>query len=140
GTRRRRQAHRARPQAPERAAGRDPASQAHRAAGLRQRPTLERGVLAGRDLPRALPGWPDRLFLLVEDRPDGRPRAAGGCRVVPAERAGIPKRWRRLRGRQHQSGLPGRSDRRERPARRLRADGRGVYRLRVAVRGDGGAR
>ena len=55
-----------------------------------------------------------------------RRRHARRRRVLPAERARLPLRWRRLRGRHHQPRAQGRADRGQRAARRLRPDRRGV--------------
>ena len=63
-----------------------------------------------------------------------RPGDGRGDRVVPADRARLPERRRRLRGRHRQPRPERRHDGRERAARRLRAHRRGVDLVGRAVR------
>ena len=119
-----------RPGAAQRQAGRNAAAQAHRAPRLRLRPAVLRGVRAGRGAARPVHRGRVGLPLQPVDRGRGRGADVHGGRLLPAERARLPQRRRRLRGRHHQPRAQGRSHRRQRAARRLRPDRRRVDRLR----------
>ena len=127
GSRRRLQADPARPQAAEHAARRDAAAQADRAAGLRQRRAVVGGLRAGRDLHHAV-AWPASRRTPAPGRSRIAVAAGDADRggVVPAERARLPQRRRRLRGRDGQPRPERRRHGGQRAARRLRADRRGV--------------
>ena len=79
------------------------------------------------------------LRLVVEDRHRGRAGDAHRGRVLPADRARLPQRRRRLRGGHRQPRADGRRDRGQRAARRLRAHRGGVDLVGRAVRRGGDA-
>src|SRR6478609_9002889 len=100
--RRRVEAGAARPQAAQLAAGGDPAAQAHRPAGVRERRAVVRGLRPGRDPHHAVAGRRVGVRLVLEDRHRGRVRDGRGGRVLPPDRARLPERRWRLRGRDRQ--------------------------------------
>ena len=128
---------RGRPGTAQYADARDPAAQADRPAGVRFRRAVVGRLCAERDLPDAVAGGCHGLRLQLEGRAAGVVGHAGGGRVLPAERARLPLRWRRLRGGHHQPRSQRRPDGRRGPPRRLRPDGRGVDLLGRPVRGLG---
>lgn len=119
-----------RPGAAQRQAGGNAPSQAHRPPRLRIRPAVLGGVRARRSSPGAVHRGRVGVPLQPVDRGRCRGPDVHGRRLVPAERARLPERWRRLRGRHHQPRPQGGSDRRQRPAGGLRPDRRRVDRLR----------
>ncbi len=123
----------------QRQVGRHAVAQADRPAGVRQRRPVVRGLRPGRDLHHPLGGRTLGVRLFVEGRPGRRRRDADDRRVVPAERARLPVRRWRLRGRDHQHRVVRRADGGQRAAGRLRPDGRGVGVLRCAERHVGAA-
>ena len=102
GSRRCLQADPAGTQAAQLPAGRDAAPQADRPPRLRQRRAVLGGLRPGRDLHHAGRGRGLGVRLVVEDRPRRRPGDAHGGGVLPADRARLPQRRRRLRGRDRQ--------------------------------------
>src|SRR3954454_10719809 len=102
GCRRRLQTDPPGPQAAEHAARRDVAVQADRAAGLRERRPLFGGLRPRGGLHHVVGRRGLGVRLLLEDRHLRRRRDADGGRVVPAERARLSQRRRRLRGRDRQ--------------------------------------
>ena len=123
----------------QRQAGRHAVAQADRPAGLRQRRAVLGGLRPGRNLHHPLGRRPLGLRVLLEGRPGGRRRHADDRRVLPAERARLPLRRRRLRGRDDQHRLVRGADRGQRPARRLRPHRGGLGVLRRAERDLGAA-
>src|SRR3954452_20738301 len=96
GCRRRLQTDPPGPQAAEHAARRDVAVQADRAAGLRERRPLLGGLRPRGGLHHVVGRRGLGVRLLLEDRYLRRRRDADGGRVVPAERARLSQRRRRL--------------------------------------------
>ena len=93
----------------QRAARRDPAAQAHRAAGVRLatrcRPTR---TPPRRSCSSSRSAGPRCYTYAPWVAADGRGRLLRRGRVLPAERARLPERRRRLRGRHHQPRAAGR--------------------------------
>ena len=114
----------------QRPAGGNAPAEAHRTPRLRLRPALLRGVRARRGA--AGPVHRGRVGVPLQplDRRRGRGADVHRGRLVPAERARLPERRRRLRGGQHQPRAQGGPDRRQRAARRLRPDRRRLDLLR----------
>ncbi|CAA9329095.1 MAG: Uncharacterized amino acid permease, GabP family, partial [uncultured Nocardioidaceae bacterium] len=133
------QAHPGRSQAAVQPAGGDPPPQTHRVAGVRQRRVVVGGLRPRRGLHHALGGRRLGVRLLLAGRPRGRARDAHRRRVVPPERARLPLRRRRLRGRHRQPRTDRRGHRRQCAARRLRPHRRGVDLLGGAERRVGAA-
>ncbi|CAA9314232.1 MAG: Uncharacterized amino acid permease, GabP family, partial [uncultured Nocardioidaceae bacterium] len=135
GSRRHLQADPGGPQAPVEPAGPDPAPQAHRAAGVRQRRAVLGGLRPRRGLHHAVGRGHLGVRLLLAGRARRRPGDGDRGGVVPPERARLPQRRRGLRGGDGQPRPDRRGHRRQRPARRLRPDRRGVGLLGRAERG-----
>ncbi|CAA9294613.1 MAG: Uncharacterized amino acid permease, GabP family, partial [uncultured Friedmanniella sp.] len=128
-----------RAEAPQQPDGRDPAAQADRPARLRLRRAVLGRLRARRDPADAVAGRSGRLRVLLEGRHRGRGGDAGGRRLLPAERARLPLRRRRLRGGHGEPRAQRRPHGGQRADGRLRPHRRGLDLLRGAERQVGAA-